>query len=190
MTATLTDVECHRRLLAAADDLFNRSGTSTVEIADIARAAGVPASRAGTVIASKDELVEAVLRVQHDRWMGNLRGSLRDIADPRDALVGIFTFLEGWFAEDDFAGCVFINAYGELGRTNPRIVDLVRDHTRVFTEFVDGIVARAGLPGMLAASIVLLAEGAQVAAATMGTVTPARDARASAAMLIALYDPR
>ncbi|MFJ3385078.1 MULTISPECIES: TetR/AcrR family transcriptional regulator [unclassified Curtobacterium] len=190
MPAVLSDVECHRRLMAAADDLFNRAGTTTVELADVARRAGVPAGRAASVVVSKDALVEAVLHQQHDRWTGNLLRAVDPIEDPRDALIGIFTFLEHWFAEDDFAGCVFINAYGELGRTNPRILDMVRDHTRVFTGIVDDLVARAGLPAMLTASIVLLAEGAQVAAATMGSVAPAREARTSAAMLIGLYGPQ
>lgn len=189
MTPVLTDTECHQRLLAAADDLFNRAGTHSVELAEIAQRAGVPASQATRVVASKDTLVEAVLAVQHERWMTNLRLTLAMADEPRDELLAIFSFLEGWFAEDDFAGCVFMNAYGELGRTNPRIVALVREHSRAFAALVDDIVACAGLPGMLTGSIVLLAEGAQIAAATMGTVSPAREARTSAAMLVALYDP-
>jgi hypothetical protein len=87
-------------------------------------------------------------------------------------------------AEDDFRGCMFINSFGELGATAPRVAEIVRAHKAKFQARLAEIVAEAGAPAWLAPQLAILAEGAQTTAAIAGTNDAARQARQAAEVLI------
>jgi hypothetical protein len=44
----------------------------------------------------------------------------------REKLLAVYDYLAGWFAEDTFRGCGFINAFGELGSTSPEVAGYAR----------------------------------------------------------------
>lgn len=137
--------------------------------------------------ADKDDLVGTVLNARHQTWMQHVRDACDHEQDPKGKILSIFTFLEGWFAEDTFRGCSFVNSYAELGRHQTWVADMASRHVATFTQFVEDLAVEAELPRPVGASIALLAEGAQVAAAMTGTIHPAREARMAAAMLITVY---
>jgi hypothetical protein len=79
---------------------------------------------------------------------------------------------------------MFINSFGELGATTPRIAEIVRAHKASFQACLAEIVAEAGAPASLAPQLAILAEGAQTTAAIAGTNEAATHARQAAAVLI------
>ena len=92
--------------------------------------------------------------------------------DPRERVLAIVDWLERWFAQPDFRGCAWTNAYGELGSTSPAILAEVRGHKEAFHDQIAGWVQPcATLP---ADAVALLAEGAIVTAAITGDPTVAR----------------
>lgn len=175
-------------IVDAADYLFNAHGILVTDLAAVAERSGVTVADIGGEFSGKDDLVETVLDARHHTWVGHVHDACDQVEDPRGKILSIFTFLEGWFAEDTFRGCAFVNSYAELGRQQAWVADMAGRHVATFTLYVEDLAVAAGLPRPLGASIALLAEGAQVTAALTGTVTPAREARMAAAMLIAVYD--
>ena len=79
---------------------------------------------------------------------------------------------------------MFINSFGELGTTAPRIAAIVREHKAGFQARLAELVAEAGGPPSLAAQLAILAEGAQTTAAIAGTNAAAKQARQAAEVLI------
>lgn len=185
MSTTSPDVRT--RALAAADRLFAEQGITATTLEQVQAVSHLTDTDLGTVFASKDLLVEAVLDDRYDNWMTGLERALAESSTPEDKLLEIFTYLERWFAEESFHRCAFVTSYGELGPSTGWVDIMVRRHRAVFDDLVTGLAAQAGLPQTLAASIALLAEGAQVSAAATGNIGAARDARSSAAVLIAMY---
>lgn len=174
-------------MLDAADFLFNDRGIQVTTVDDVADRAQVSAAEFTSAYASKNDLVEAVLDFRHNTWMGHIEESTETVDAPGDKILAVFGYLELWFAEDTFHGCVFINSYAELGRTVPWVAAMAARHVTRFTGFIEDLAVTANLPRSLGTSIALLAEGAQTTAALTHTVSPARDARSAAATLIAVY---
>ena len=92
--------------------------------------------------------------------------------------------LARWSTQDDFRGCVFINTFGELGGTTPRVAEFVRAQKAEFQDRVAALVAEAGGPAALAAQLAILAEGVQTTTAIAGDSAAAGAARAAAQTLI------
>ncbi|GAA4680357.1 TetR/AcrR family transcriptional regulator [Frondihabitans cladoniiphilus] len=186
-SAVLTGDRRRRSLVKCADELFNAHGITPTSLDSIASSAGFSRGDLDAAFVDKDALVEAVLDARHADWRANIAKGMEAFPDPRDKILSIFGYLEGWFAEETFQGCVFVNAYAELGRDVPWVAVMVLRHKTVFSDLVEALAVEAGLPVIAGTSIALLAEGAQVTAAFTHTVAPAREARTAAAMIIALY---
>lgn len=91
--------------------------------------------------------------------------------DPRARLLAVYDFLQVWFSADDFRGCAFINAFGELGGTIPEVAQIVRDHKALFQEYM--------------AQLSILAEGAQSTEAISADPQVAAQARGATEVLVA-----
>ena len=181
----MTDDEAREKILSAAADLYYRKGYAAVGMDELRTAAGVSLRRLYGEFPSKSDIVKGVLARAHDEWEQGLTSRV-DAAGPesRDKLTAVFAYLQGWFCADDFRGCAFINAFGELGGTDPEVADLVREHKQSFQRYMAGLVADLGGSELLAAQLAILAEGAQSTAAISGSPVAADQARAAAEVLI------
>ncbi|WP_181808260.1 TetR/AcrR family transcriptional regulator, partial [Streptomyces shenzhenensis] len=141
--------------LDAAERLFYGRGVQSVGMDDIRGASGVSLKRLYQLFPAKEQLVEAYLERRDVRWRQRLAEHVRRHEDPRERLLAVFDWLEGWFGEADFRGCAWINAYGELGATSPRVVAQVRGHKRAFRDYLAQLVADAGLDAALTAPLFL-----------------------------------
>lgn len=175
------------RILDAAETLFAAEGITPVTLQNIADHADLDATSLTAEFSTKNEIVETVLDQRHAAWMTKLQTTLNEYGTPEDKLLGIFTFLEHWFAEETFHRCAFVTSYGELGPSAGWVDIMVRRHKQAFDTLVGDLAADAALPHTIASSLALLADGAQVTAAATGRIAAARDARSSAAVLIAMY---
>lgn len=178
-----SDDAVRTRVLETADRLYNAFGIQAVGMDAVRTEAGVSLKRLYRLFPSKEALVEEVLRGRHHRWNA-LVSDATAVNDPRQRLLAIYDMLADWFDQDDFRGCMFINSFGELGATTPRIAQIVRAHKASFQAQLAAIVAEADAPASLAAQLAILAEGAQTTAAITGTNDAARHARQAAAVLI------
>jgi AcrR family transcriptional regulator len=186
MTATnrrLDDDTVRARVLETADRLYYTRGIQAVGMDTLCAEAGVSLKRVYRLFPSKESIVEQVLHGRHRTWNALVEDAV-DGADPRQRLLAIYDMLARWFDQDDFRGCVFINSFGELGATAPRIAEIVRVHKAGFQARLAQFVAEAGAPASLAPQLAILAEGAQTTAAIAGTADAARQAREAAAVLI------
>lgn len=170
--------------LDAAEKLFYGQGVQAVGMDAVRTASGVSLKRLYQLFPAKDQLVEAYLERRDVRWRGRLAEHVDRHEDPQERILAVFDWLEGWFGEDGFRGCAWINSYGELGATSPRVVAHVRSHKRAFREYLAALVTEAGLPAALAGQLFLLAEGAMVTAGITGSAEPAAQARAAARVLL------
>ena len=180
----LDDLTAREQVIGAADELFYARGIQSVGMDEVRTTAGISLKRMYALFPSKDAIIVEVLARRNRTWNDGITQATSATTDPAERLLAIFDFLAGWFAEDDFRGCAFINSFGELGATNPDVATAVRAQKASFQSFVAGLVADAGAPAALAPQLALLAEGAQTTAAISGNPDAASQARAAAATLI------
>lgn len=172
------------RIVEAADGLFYGRGIQAVGMDAVRAASGVPLKRLYAQFASKDALVAEVLQHRRGIWDDGIRRAALDADSPRARLLAIYDFLDDWFRTDDFRGCGFINAFGELGAVSPAVAEAARAQKASFQRYVAGIVDELGAPASLAAQLSLLAEDAQTTAAIDGAADAAQHARDAAVVLI------
>ncbi|MFS0912269.1 TetR/AcrR family transcriptional regulator [Microbacterium sp. 179-I 3D2 NHS] len=181
----MTEEEARERILSAAEELYYRKGYAAVGMDELRAAAGVSLRRLYALFPAKNDIVAAVLARKHTEWENGLSAAVADAGgDPRARLLTVYAYLEDWFCTDGFRGCAFINAFGELGGTNPEVAEAVRTHKASFQEYMAGLVAGIGAPPLLAAQLSLLAEGAQSTAAISADPQVAVQARSAAEVLI------
>lgn len=181
---TPDDSPARAAILAAADRLYYARGIQSVGMDELRAASGVSLKRLYSVFPSKEAVVVAVLHGRHEQWTSGVCARVASEAGARDKLLAIYDFLFDWFSEDSFRGCGFINAFGELGSSNPAVADLAREHKDSFQRFLATLAEGAGGGAELAAQLAILAEGAQTTAAIAGTPEAALHARRAAEILI------
>ena len=179
-------IDLRQRVLYTAAELFYRDGVRAVGVDRIAAESGVAKMTLYYHFRSKDELVAAWLRRRDEEWMSWLEAAVRRRRGNR--VLAVFAALREWFETPTFRGCAFINAYGELGRSNPAAAEIVASHKRTLTEYLASLARQEGAvpdADTLARELVLLVDGAIVTASIQGDPRAADDAREAAAKLIA-----
>lgn len=184
-TVSMNVEEARERILAAAEELYYQKGYSAVGMDELRAHAGVSLRRLYALFPSKNDIITAVLARKRDEWESGLTGWVATAPeDARGRLLAIYTYLEDWFSTDSFRGCAFINAFGELGGTNPEVARLVREQKAAFQRYVASLAREAGASEDLAAQLSILAEGAQSTAAIAADSAAAVQARRAAEALI------
>ncbi len=184
-TKTLDRPSARDRLLAAADELFYEEGIHTVGIDRVIERAGVAKATLYNVFGSKDELIRAYLTARHVARQERIRNGLARYDTPGERLLGVFDVLGEVFAQPGFHGCAFLNASAEA--TAGSAVAEVSGQSRAWVRslFTDlSQAAGAADPDRLAQQLVLLYDGATVAARMDHDLTPAAAARAAATVLL------
>ncbi|WP_083403880.1 TetR/AcrR family transcriptional regulator [Curtobacterium sp. MCBA15_001] len=179
-----------RTASTAADGLFTEHGVLPVTMEDIAAQAGLTLDELRSAYPTKQALVVAVLRRWHGAWRRALAHIAETSPDPRDEILGIFSYLEECFADEGWRGCAFINGHAELGRQDPVVAELAAEHFRDVEHHLALLCARADMPSHIAETLSLLVEGARVESAVQGSAKPARSARLGAAMLMSVFEER
>ncbi|MDB1087382.1 TetR/AcrR family transcriptional regulator [Streptomyces sp. ACA25] len=178
------DETARAQALEAATRLYYLRGVQAVGMDALRAESGLSLKRLYQLFPSKEAIVERVLQQQHERWVEGLTSATAAASTPRARLLALYDFLDSWFSDDGFRGCVFINSFGELAGTWPRVAEIVRAHKADFQKFVAELVVDAGGPETLAHQLSILAEGATTTAAIAGTKDAAGHARDAAETLI------
>src|SRR4051812_14859111 len=173
------------RLLAAAEQLFYEEGINTVGIDRVIGRAGVAKASLYDCFGSKEELIRAYLQERHEARRTRLTTMLARYTTPRERLLGVFDSLAELFAQPRFRGCAFVRASAEL-RPGSRLKS-VCDESRVWIRTMFTNLARdagAADPEALATQLVLLYDGASIAAQMDGNPSAAASARTVAAVML------
>ena len=111
--------------------------------------------------------MEAFLDREGERWRSWFFASVDALpGDASDRLMGVFDVLQTWFADDDFAGCPFINAVGEHDKSDDRLRALALQHKSAVDAYLGQIAQAAEVrdPAAVINELGILIDGAIVAA--------------------------
>ena len=154
-------------LIDTAIDLFAENGFHATGIDLILDKSGVSKKTLYRHFRSKDELILAALK-KYDGLFRN--GFMRQVeesaADPHGRLMAVFDVAEAWFRQNNFYGCMFINATGEYSELDTPIRQVCKDFKAMMRQFIGDLCREIGAPDpdKLADEIALLLEGAIVTA--------------------------
>ncbi|MFM0231184.1 TetR/AcrR family transcriptional regulator [Paraburkholderia sediminicola] len=181
------------RLLDAAEALIYAGGIHATGVDAIVKQSGTARKSFYTHFESKDALVAAALERRDERWMNwFIAGTLQHGKTARAHLLGMFDVLREWFASEDFHGCAFLNAAGEIASAEDPIRIVAREHKERLLVFVrtqcDDYAAESGIDARRAARLsrqwLILLDGAIAVALVSGEADAALDARAAAEALL------
>ena len=178
----MDDDTARNHVLDAAQALFYERGIRAVGMDTIRDASGVSLKRLYRLFPAKDQLAEAILRRQADDFHADVVAHVAAQASPRARILAVFDLLHTVFSAPDYRGCPFINAFGE--GHGGGVLEAVTHGKQDLAELLGSLVADADGPDTLAAQLTILANGAMVSAAILGTPSAALDAKAAASALL------
>ena len=184
-SATPLKLSARERLLSAANELFYEHGINTVGIDRVIEHAGVAKASLYDCFGSKEELVAAYLRRRQEIRQGRVERRLAQFNDPREKILSVFDLLGEIVSEPQFRGCAFVRASAEAiaGGKIKSACDASRAWMlEMFTTLArECVVEEAEVVGK---QLVLLYDGASVAAHVDRNREAANEARALAAKLL------
>jgi AcrR family transcriptional regulator len=174
------------RLIRAATRLFRQHGINATGVDAIVGEAGTAKTTLYKLFGSKTDLVEAVLRSESRIWREWFFAAIETASSPRAKLDAIFPVLKRWFGENDYSGCVFINAVGEHDKDEVRLRAITLRHKSLVLAHIAALAGEAGArrPEAVAHQIGLLMDGAIVTAMVTREPDVADAAGAAAAALL------
>jgi hypothetical protein len=103
-------------------------------------------------------------------------------------LLSVFDALDAWFHTEDFNGCAFINAAGEIGDADDPIRAIAHEHKVKLRDYLRSIAVEhdAHDPDQLAAEFLILIDGAITVAKVLNHKPAAREAQQLAKQLLSL----
>ena len=183
------------RLIAAAVELFYRSGFGAVGIDQVIAAAGVTKSTFYKHFDGKDDLMVAAVQ-RRDEWESQAwTRAVRRLAgdDPRRQFLAMLDVLDIWFNDPDFGGCMFLNTAAEFPNPLDPVHRAAAAHRRRTRDEFRDLALAAGATGAgaetFADCFTTVIEGALVLRQTHGRNDAARAVRPAVEHLICAYLP-
>jgi AcrR family transcriptional regulator len=164
-TGSAPRVSARERLLAAADELFYEDGINTVGIDRVIERAGVAKASLYDCFGSKDELVRSYLQGRSEARRTRINERLSQYDTPEQKILSIFDLLGELAVKPGFRGCAFVRAGADASSSDN--VKAVCEESRAFIlgKFTDlAREAGASEPELLGRQLVLLYDGASIAA--------------------------
>jgi AcrR family transcriptional regulator len=174
-------------LVDTALELFCQNGFHATGVDRILETAGVARMTLYNHFKSKDELILAALRRRDEKFRNRFMRTVERLAEtPQDRLLATFDALDDWFTDDDFSGCMFINASAEFANPDDPIHMVSAEHKILMQKYIRDLAKLAGVQNHdeLADEFMLLAEGAIVMAYVVGDRNAAMGAKKAAQKLL------
>jgi AcrR family transcriptional regulator len=184
-------LSARERLLAAADELFYGGGINLVGIDRVIEHAGVAKASLYDCFGSKEELIRSYLQARNEIRQARIRDRLSRHTTPLDKILSIFELQAEVVAQPNFRGCAFLRAGADADEGGK--IKQVCDQSRAFVRMQFTELAReAGVrdPEGLGEQLVLLYDGATVAAQADGNRKAPIAAQALARQLVTAASPR
>jgi AcrR family transcriptional regulator len=183
--AVYEQLSARERLLAAANELFYEEGVNTVGIDRIIERAGVAKASLYNTFGSKDALVRAYLLARHEARRTRILQRIEALPDARAKLLGIFDEMHDRATQPGFKGCAFVRASAET-RAGSCVKAVCEESRAWLLELLRTLARDSGArdPQALARQLMVLYDGAAVAAQMDGDGNAARAARAVVEQLV------
>lgn len=181
------------RLIETALNLFYMDGFHAVGLDRILAEVGVTKTTFYNHFESKEDLVIAAIR-RRDEWETQTFSRMvqeRAGYEPRAMLLAMFDVLDEWFTNDDFLGCLYINACAEFPSRHDPVHQVAADHYREAERTLHQIAEAAGAddPTTLARQLVLLIQGAFARRLVIHDDSAAAAAKEAAELLLERHLP-
>jgi AcrR family transcriptional regulator len=178
-----------QRILDTAYELFASRGIRAVGVEEVIEQAGVAKATLYRHFRTKDELVLAFLEQRERLWTKDFveAEARRRGGTPEERLLAIFDVFDGWFRQQGFEACSFINVLVELGPEHDAGKACIAHLDNIRT-VVRTLAGEAGLrdTDSFARSWHILMKGS-IISAMEGDVDAAQRAKALARLLIAKH---
>ena len=174
-------------LMDVATELFCAHGFHATGIDMILAKAGVSKKTMYAHFRSKEELILACLEQYNSHFRNNFMRQVEKTAPtPYGQLLGVFDVAHAWFSQNNFFGCVFINAVGEYAEADSPVRDISKKFKKLMRSYLLDLSKKANLknPEAVAAKLALILEGAIVTAQVSGDASSAVLAREMAKNII------
>jgi len=176
------------RLVDVAIDLFYTYGFNAVGLDRVLAEAGVTKTTFYKHFESKDDLAIAALE-KRETWEARAwKQAIEELAgdDPREQLLAMFEVMDIWFNDEDFRGCIFINAASEFPNPSDPIHQIAAKHKRETRDWFRDIAKAAGAddPEAFADAYMMLVEGTLVMRQVHGRDDAARVAKSIVGKLL------
>jgi AcrR family transcriptional regulator len=185
MVGTVERASARERLLDAANELFYQEGVHSVGIDRVIEHAGVAKATLYNAFGSKDELVRAYLTARGEAVRGRLTAGIAKYPTAREKLLGIFDVECAAFARPGYRGCAFVGANAESPRGSA--ADEVTGEFRGWLRgLLTELATEAGAvdPDLLAKQLMLVYDGANIAAWIDRDKDATRSTREAAAAIV------
>jgi AcrR family transcriptional regulator len=178
------------RILEAAARLFLRDGFRAVGIDRIIAEAGVAKMTLYAHFPSKDDLIAAYLQQANEQFWEWLEGASAVVDDPKGKLAAMFDAVGKLASSPQCLGCTFQGTAAEFPDRDHPGHRVALAHKRAVMARLRTLAEDAGLraPETLAAQLLLLMDGAWVAARMFGPHSPAAQLAPAARALIQAHD--
>jgi AcrR family transcriptional regulator len=179
------------RLLAAADELFYENSIDTVGIDRIIERAGVAKASLYDCFGSKDELIRSYLEARLTARQARINDWISRYDTPQKKILGIFEMLGEVSSQPGYKGCAFMRARADDSASDK--VKAASNQSRAFMLDRFTSLAReasAANPEKLGQQLLLLYDGASVAAHLDHNHSAASLAREVAAQLLSSTRPK
>jgi AcrR family transcriptional regulator len=183
---TTKKLPARERILETAQRLFYRDGLRAVGIDTIIAEAGVAKMSLYRHFPSKDDLIVACLEESSRQFWDWIDTMTADVEDPTEQLTTMFEAIQRLSTSPECLGCAFQGTAAEFpDRSHPGHKVALAHKQAVRNRFTD-LAAQAGLRDSegLADQLLLLVDGAWVAARMFGPDNPAAGLADAATTLI------
>ena len=179
------------RILDTATTLFYRDGYRSVGIDTIVAQSGVAKMTLYRHFPSKDDLIAAYLERSNAKFWSWLEREIASVSDPRAKLEAVFAAIGERSTSPQCLGCTFQAAASEFPELDHPGHRVALAHKRRALELFGGLATAAGLsePDVLAAELLLLMDGAWVAARMFGPANHGGAVHGAALALIQAHAP-
>jgi AcrR family transcriptional regulator len=170
MKAATTSKE---KLFQTAARLFYQHGYRAIGVDTIAAESGIGKMTLYRHFPSKDDLIVAFLRHSDDEFWEYFEQSTKDAATSRDKLIAFFIALQEYVMSPACYGCPFITVTAEYPELEYAGHQVALEHKRSVRARFTHLAREAGArrPEELASALLLLMDGAYMAARMYGTGT-------------------
>lgn len=167
------------KVLNTATELFCHNGFTATGVDIIAQRSGTAKSTLYAHFKSKENLIFAVLDREGQAWRDWFFARLNATpGTPAHKLGAVFDILQEWFEHPEFYGCPFINAITESSSNGQARAAAAR-HKSYMNLWIKAQAMEMGYddPDMLVREMVILIDGAIIAAQATGDASFAKTAR-------------
>lgn len=174
------------KVLSAATELFCHNGFTATGVDTIAQRSGTAKSTLYAHFRSKENLISEVLDREGQAWRDWFFARMNAMpGHPTEKLLSVFDVLLEWFEHPEFYGCPFINAITE-NSSNQQARDAAAAHKSHLNLWIKAQAMELGHadPDAFVKEMVVLIDGAIIAAQATGEPSYASTARIMAANLI------